>query len=140
MKKYIYFSIFLSILIGLYLKIYDSINDDDVEVLEVEVLKGLYSSSIKSKWINITVENEIWETHLLESSYIDQNKPNILLLHGYGATSAITWRVTIPGLVEKFNVLIFFFFSIIMIIIIIIITFIIGLCSRYARIWSNSST
>jgi 2-hydroxy-6-oxo-octa-2,4-dienoate hydrolase len=32
------------------------------------------------------------------------HKPDVLLLHGYGATSAFTWRLTIPALTEKFNV------------------------------------
>jgi pimeloyl-ACP methyl ester carboxylesterase len=94
--------------IGVYYYVYDSILDDDIEELEEHVIKKLYNSTITSQWINVTVPGvngpEIWPTHLLHSSEIHPNKPNLVLLHGYGATSALTWRVTIPGLIERFNI------------------------------------
>ena len=97
--------VFLSFIFLIYYWKYDSISDDDIDLLEQQVISGLYGSTITSEWIKVIVENEEWETHFLHSSHINQTKPNILLLHGYGATSAITWRATIPGLIDKFNVI-----------------------------------
>jgi pimeloyl-ACP methyl ester carboxylesterase len=102
-----------------YHKVYDSNSDDDIEELENVVLQKLYQGTMKSEWRNITLtrqeereitkerekkEAEIWLTHLLVPTNFDETKPNLILMHGYGATSALTWRVTIPGLVDKFNV------------------------------------
>lgn len=94
----------IGILLIVYSLYYDVINDDNIEELEQLVIHKLYNSTVISVWRNITVDEEVWPTHILQPSYINETKPNLLLLHGYGATSAITWRVTIPGLTSKFNV------------------------------------
>lgn len=94
----------LVVVLVVYYAYYDVITDDNIEELEDIVIKKLYNSTVQSTWMNITVDEEIWPTHLLKPSEIDSNKPNLLLLHGYGATSAITWRVTIPELAQKFNI------------------------------------
>jgi pimeloyl-ACP methyl ester carboxylesterase len=114
-----FFALVLSLLtailwagVVIYYRVYDSILDDNIEELEEIVLQKLYNGTMRSEWRNITLkherekekEDEIWLTHLLVPSSFNESKPNLILMHGYGATSALTWRVTIPGLVEKFNI------------------------------------
>ncbi len=103
MSRGISLIIFLVILV-IYLMIYDSNHDDDIEYVEEQVLKTLYQERIVSKWIQIQVGEERWNTHYIQSKELNQTKENVILLHGYGATSALTWRVTLPGLVDNFNV------------------------------------
>ena len=67
----------------------------DIEALEDDVIYELYGNSIKSVWKNIQVktlygDSETWLTHYLEPTYKVNEKPDLLLLHGYGATSAFT--------------------------------------------------
>lgn len=135
MRKFNLIFLFV-IIILIYYFYYDYKSDDDIEIFEEKVITELYNKTIKSEWILIKLINEnnernkvneveekeendendeIWLTHILKSSIINKSKENILLLHGYGATSAITWRVTIPGLVEKFNVTFLLFLSFILI-------------------------
>lgn len=86
-----------------------SLHISDIQALEDEVIHSLYGSRMKSSWLPVQVKTlaggtEKWLTHFLEPSSRSSEKPDLLLLHGYGATSAFTWRVTIPALLEKFNV------------------------------------
>lgn len=85
------------------------LHNSDIQSLEDEVIFKLYGDNVKSAWKNIQVttlngSTESWLTHYIEPGHFLESKPDVLLLHGYGATSAFTWRATIPALVQKFNV------------------------------------
>jgi len=85
------------------------LHTSDIQTLEDEVISSLYGDSVRSAWLEVPVntiwgDTESWDTHYIEPSQYSPDKPDVLLLHGYGATSAFTWRLTIPALTEKFNV------------------------------------
>jgi pimeloyl-ACP methyl ester carboxylesterase len=77
-----------------------------IDELEDLMMEKLYGQHMSSHWISVAVDNEVWKTHYIrtKNEFISKDKSNILLLHGYGATSALTWRVTIPKLIDKYNI------------------------------------
>lgn len=79
---------------------------NDIESLESQLIYKLYGKYIESRWTDINVVDEVWKAHYIRTKdeYLDPSKPDILLLHGYGATSAITWRHTISKLVPNYNI------------------------------------
>lgn len=98
-----------AVAIALVLFFDNRIHRSDVQSLEDEVIFSLYGDNVRSAWKTLQVQtlhgiSEQWNTHYIESTRYSSDKPDVLLLHGYGATSAFTWRVTIPALVDKFNV------------------------------------
>jgi pimeloyl-ACP methyl ester carboxylesterase len=98
-----------AIAIWVFFVINNQLHTLDIQALEDEVIYDLYGDSVKSAWqdihvLTLTGEMETWLTHYLEPSSRSEEKPDLLLLHGYGATSAFTWRKTIPALTETFNV------------------------------------
>ncbi len=78
----------------------------DVDALELLVMERLYGHNLSSHWIDVEVDQEEWSVHYIRTrnELLDPNKQNLVLLHGYGATSTLTWRVTIPHLLDKFNI------------------------------------
>jgi pimeloyl-ACP methyl ester carboxylesterase len=69
------------------------------------VINKIYGGNVGSEWTNITVGDEKWETHVIFTKKIMENKTTILLLHGYGATSTLAWRGVIPNLLGNYNMI-----------------------------------
>lgn len=83
----------------------NEINQDEIELLELKLLHYLYNNNTESKWLKIKLnENITQDIHIIETKNFSciENK-TIILIHGYGATSALSWRNTINYLYENKN-------------------------------------
>lgn len=78
--------------------------DEHINRLEDLVLFDLYKGTMKNVWISMVVDDEVLACHYLEPTEHSPDKPDIVLIHGYGATSALAWRGVIPRIVNDFNV------------------------------------
>lgn len=77
---------------------------EPIDDSENAVLQLLYGDILLNRWVNVSVGDEIWEAHYLISSDFASDKPTVVLLHGYGATSILTWKYIIPQLHKDYNI------------------------------------
>lgn len=78
----------------------------EIEELEESIIVSLYGSSVKSHWIDIDVNGQVWKTHYLQSfrNSTSEQQTTVVLLHGYGATSTLAWRRVLPRIIKKYDV------------------------------------
>jgi pimeloyl-ACP methyl ester carboxylesterase len=70
-----------------------------IDALEQTMLCDIYNcSEVKSRWFNDSVDS----FHIIQAG--NASLPHLVLIHGYGATSAISWRNVIPRIQDKFHV------------------------------------
>ena len=82
-------------------------SSEKLGIYENLLLNDLHGDSVLNLWANVTVFNETWKAHYLQSSRRnlgDAMKPILLLVHGYGTTSALAWRNVIGRLTNKYQV------------------------------------
>eukprot|EP01041_Mallomonas_annulata_P003959 gene3959-7893_t len=77
-----------------------------LDSLEDSIVADLYGSTIVSEWIDVIVGEEKWDAHIIYSAKsVNSTKDTILLVHGYGTTSALAWRGVIPRILDKYNII-----------------------------------
>lgn len=100
-------------------------HDERIEILENNLLEEFYlvkpGLTVTSEWLafelNVTASDESsvntirFNSHYLSAKstsgsvyYSLFEKPSLLLLHGYGTTSALSWRNVLPSLAEHYNI------------------------------------
>ena len=83
-----------------------NIDQNLIEKYELDLIDHLYGDKVESLWISVTTAiHPEQDIHILQTKDFNENKPDIVLIHGYGATSALAWRNAIEGLSEKYDVL-----------------------------------
>lgn len=99
-------------------------NNSNVDTLEDALIEHLYGDMVESDWLNVKVQHSSWKGHLVVSKALKKSKnlreggehvdtehelhaQTMVLIHGYGATSALAWRNTIPTIQgnESYNVI-----------------------------------
>lgn len=102
-------------------------HDERIKILERQLLEEFYLSkpglAVTSEWLafdlNVTasdgsgaVNSVGFNTHYLKAKstagsvyYSLFEKPSLLLLHGYGTTSSLSWRNVLPSLAEHYNII-----------------------------------
>lgn len=78
--------------------------DKELNRLEELVVEDLYGGHMKNVWVNMTIDNEDLPCHYIAPAVYNASLPDIVLIHGYGATSALAWRGVIPRIYQLFNV------------------------------------
>ena len=71
------------------------------------LIQELYGDLVLNRKINVRVRDEMWVAHYLQTSkrsFSDVVKPVLLLVHGYGTTSALAWRNVIGRLATQYQV------------------------------------
>ena len=75
---------------------------------EDALLSALHGDAVLSLWTPVTVHGEVWTAHYLRPATAgtvrDVLKPVLLLVHGYGTTSALAWRHVIGPLSKTYQV------------------------------------
>jgi pimeloyl-ACP methyl ester carboxylesterase len=78
--------------------------DDRLNGLEDLVVQDLYVGAMRNVWTTLHIDGEELPSHYLEPVQRNDSLPDMVLIHGYGATSALAWRGVIPRLGHLFNV------------------------------------
>lgn len=78
--------------------------DKHLNELEDMVVLDLYGGHMQNVWVNMTIDGEELASHYLAPVQHNASLPAIVLIHGYGATSALAWRGVIPRIHHLFNV------------------------------------
>ena len=81
---------------------YHGIDQDLINQYEDDLLLHLYGERTVSEWVNFTVPGDPEEqsVHIVQTKQFS-DLPDVVLIHGYGATSALSWRNTIASLADK---------------------------------------
>lgn len=78
--------------------------DQHINTLEDLVVADLYDGKMQNVWVDMLIDKEILPCHYIAPAARNEELPNIVLIHGYGATSALAWRGVIPRIHMMFNV------------------------------------
>lgn len=81
---------------------YHSIDQDLINQYEDDLLQHLYGEGTVSEWVNFTIPEDPQQqsVHIIQTKQFSE-RPDIVLIHGYGATSALSWRTTIGALSDR---------------------------------------
>ena len=78
--------------------------DQRINNLEDLVVNDLYNGTVKNVWVTLTIDGEHLPCHYIAPTKRVESLSDIVLIHGYGATSALAWRGVIPRIYDRFNV------------------------------------
>lgn len=108
-RRYVKYTLWFYVLIWWLLilkQILVNIDQELIEKYELDLIDHLYGDKVESLWISITTPvHPEQDVHILQTKNFTSEKPDIVLIHGYGATSALAWRNTINGLSKTYDVL-----------------------------------
>lgn len=99
-------SFLLAVVVALISRAVFAIHDEHhiINHLEELVITDLYNNTMKNVWIELHVDGEDLTCHYIEPVQRNESLPDIVLIHGYGATSALAWRGVIPRIHTHYNV------------------------------------
>lgn len=78
--------------------------DEQLNYLEDLVVSDLYNNTMQNVWVEVQLDGETLACHYIAPVAKSASLKDIVLIHGYGATSALAWRGVIPKIHDKFNV------------------------------------
>lgn len=81
---------------------FHSIDQELINEYENDLLSHLYGNRTVSEWVNFSIPEDPQEqsVHIVQTRQFS-DLPDVVLIHGYGATSALSWRTTMTALADR---------------------------------------